>query len=292
MLSNSRLLTSCTRLATSQVKQCCRSISYKRLQTHKLQVGPPESDRAVSYQSVMGVKRPTVVMVPGLHPYTHQQGQKALCLQRFCDMNSYPCVVYDHECCGLSGGVLDNLLFTHWVEDCLAVVDQLTQGPVILVGSSLGGWLSLVVGQQIKSRLHSMVLVSPAVNYVWPYYNRYKSTLPPHVARRLDQGDPHVITHELGDSMLKLDFALDSRQFELDLESDKLVDIDCPVRIIHGLHDRELSVDTSMKLCNILKSEDVDLIVRKIGDHQMEQPTDLELLLVTLDRIIKDNPVH
>ena len=99
-------------------------------------------------------------------------------------MNDYPCVVYDHECTGMSQGEVANVTFTSWVEDALAVIDRLTEGPVVIVGSSLGGWLSLIAAKQIPERLHGLVLFSPALNYVWPYYHRHKATLPPNVAAR------------------------------------------------------------------------------------------------------------
>ena len=90
------------------------------------------------------------------------------------------------------------------------------------------------------------VLFSPALNYVWPYYHRHKSTLPPSVAARLEAGDPHVHTHEYGDALLKEDFAADSRKYEIDLE--KVVDITCPVRIIHGLDDTEIDPKNSLQV--------------------------------------------
>ena len=142
------------------------------------------------------------------------------------------------------------------------------------------------------------VLFSPALNYVWPYYHRHKSTLPPSVAARLEAGDPHVHTHEYGDALLKEDFAADSRKYEIDLE--KVVDITCPVRIIHGLDDTEIDPKKSLQvkyiqgtatqhyfvaqLCRSLASDDVDLIYRKNSEHQLESPPDLELFLITLDR--------
>jgi len=63
------------------------------------------------------------------------------------------------------------------------------------------------------------------------------------------------------------------------------------VRIIHGLMDTEINPNQSMKLCTSVVSEDVDLIYRKNSNHQLESPPDLELFLITLDRLIKDNPV-
>lgn len=267
--------------------QSTRNVSVSRLNTHILELG---NDRSVAYQTIPGQKKPTIVMIPGLHSYTNMNGQKASCLLRYCDMNDHSCVIYDHECSGQSHGDVRKVVFTSWVEDALAVTSQLTEGPLVLVGSSLGGWLSIITALKIKERLHGLVLFAPALNYVWPYFHRHKALLPPDACRRLEEGDPHVHTHEYGDALLKQDFAADSRKYELDLN--KTLDITCPVRIIHGLNDSEIDPQQSVKLVESLKSEDVDLIYRKTSCHQLESPPDLELFLITLDRLIKDNPVR
>lgn len=269
------------------VLELVRSISISRLNTHLLDIG---EGRSVAYQTIPGQRKPTIVMIPGLHSYTHMSGTKASCLLRYCDMNDYPCVVYDHECSGQSRGDVKRVTFTSWVEDALRVTGELTEGPLVLVGSSTGGWLSIITALKIKERLHGLVLFAPAINYVWPYYCRHKATLPPEVCRRLEAGDPHVHTHQYGDAMLKEDFAADSRQYELDLN--KKLDIACPIRIIHGLQDTEIDPAESLKLTRSLTSEDVDLIYRKSSAHQLETPPDLELFLITLDRLLKDNPVR
>lgn len=264
-----------------------RSVSISRLNIHYLDLG---NDRKVAYQAIPGQRKPTVVLIPGLHSYSDMEGQKASCLLRYCDMNDYPCVVYDHECTGKSDGDVKKVLFSSWVDDALEVVNQLTEGPVVLVGSSLGGWLSLITATKIPDRMHGMVLFAPAINYVWPYYHKHKQTLPPDVFTRLEDGDPHVHTCEYGDAMLKEDFAEDSRKYEIDFKQN--LDITCPVRIIHGLKDTEVNPEQSVKLCKILESDDVDLVYRKTSDHQLESPPDLELFLITLDRLMKDNPVR
>jgi len=264
-----------------------RGVSVSKLETHWLDMG---ADRKIAYHKIPGSQQPTIVMVPGMHSYTQMNGNKSSCLLRYCDMNSFPCVVFDNECTGKSVGDPVKLTFTTWVENTLGVIDSLTDGPVVLVGTCLGGWLSLIAAKRIPERLHGLVLFSPAINYVMSHYNRHKATLPPDVKARLEAGDIHVHTHEFGDYMLKKDFAEDSLQYEIDLKKD--LDIRCPVRIIHGLNDEEVDPNQSLSLGKALQSPDVDLIFRKNSGHIVHEPHDLELFLVTLDRMLKDNPVR
>ena len=72
----------------------------------------------------------------------------------------------------------------------------------------------------------------------------------------------------------------------------KPVNIKCPVRIMHGLQDTEISFKQTLDLCQSIVSNDVDLIIRKNGPHQLEQPMDIEIFLNTLDRMLKDHPVR
>ena len=80
---------------------------------------------------------------------------------RYCDLHDYSCIVYDHEGMGesakLEGTDRSKVLFSHWVEDAVAVVEELTEGPVVFASCSLGGWLSIVAAQQLRDRMHGMV---------------------------------------------------------------------------------------------------------------------------------------
>lgn len=112
----------------------------------------------------------------------------------------------------------------------------------------------------------------------------------PEMRQRVEKGDPQIIpAHSMGSAMMKKDFALDSRQFEVDLA--KPVNITCPVRIMHGLQDNEVPHQQTLDLCQSLMSNNVDVIYRKNGPHQLDQPKDIEIFINTLDRMLKDHPV-
>lgn len=148
-----------------------------------------------------------------------------------------------------------------------------------------------MAAKALKERLHGMLLYAPALNYIYPYYQRHFATLPPEIRDRIEAGDPHFMAMQsMGNAMLKKDFAEDSRLHEIDLS--KPVDIDCPVRILHGLKDHEVAHTQTLTLCQSLVSNDVDVIFRKNGPHQLDQPVDIEIFLNTLDRMLKDHPVR
>ena len=107
-------------------------------------------------------------------------------------------------------------------------------------------------------RLVGMVLYAPALNYAYPYYQYHRDQLSEETRNRLDQGDIHVLSHTFGDAMLKKDFAEDSLKYEIDLQRE--VEIGCPVRIIHGLEDKEVR-----KFNVNLVSSDLEIEQRRIS---------------------------
>merc|ERR1712218_653239 len=114
--------------------------------------------RRVAYKKLHADKMPTIVMVPGLYPHTSMDCKKADGMITYCDMYDYSCVVYDNECTGQSSGDASKVMFSHWIEDALTVIDKLTDGPVVLIGSGVGGWLSLIAAQAIPpEKLHGLV---------------------------------------------------------------------------------------------------------------------------------------
>ena len=95
--------------------------------------------RRLAYRKVEGHRQPTILYVPGF--FAHMNLRKTVILEEYAIRNGYSNVRYDQECVGESTGSQTTIEFEHWIEDALAMIDRVCQGPVILVASSLGGWV-------------------------------------------------------------------------------------------------------------------------------------------------------
>jgi len=294
--------------------------SYTDLQTQVHEISPG-SGRKIAFKRLDRAKgKPTIVLVPGHHDKFGMNGARQKALLRYCYMNELNMVVYDHEGVGSSSSS-DNskVLFSHWVEDCMTVIDELTgDRPVILLGSSLGAWISLHAAQEyadkeekqipgwmeemaakgeevykedFASKIHGLVLCSPAMNHMMSYYTKQSQELPEDVKAKLDAGDSYFHTHpKFGQALLKKDLAEESLKYHIDF--DKTIKIpDCPVKILTSLNDDLVNSEEFKKLTNSLSTDDVEIVYRKSSNHLMDGITDFEVLLNQLHRLIMDNPI-
>jgi len=301
VIMNAMRIRKCLLNVVSGQMKIQRGVSISALPIQKLVVSEDRKS-TVSYKSIgtigakdsSGTYKRTLLYVPGLFPASHMNGMKAICLLRFCIMYDYPCVVYDHECLGDSEGDKKKLLFSHWVEGLEKVINELTEGPVILVASGIGAWLSLLVARKMSiKQLHGMVLFSPAINNLWSQYNKQLQNVPANIAESLEDGDVRVVDTNYGEMLLKKALAAESRKYEIDLKDSSHLDISgIPIRIVHGLSNSEVKVDDMRHLLRSLTSGDVDLLFRKDGDHEMDKYQDWELYMNTIDRLIKDYPTR
>merc|ERR1712004_451888 len=115
--------------------------------------------RRIAYRHTPGFRQPTILYIPGF--FAPMTLRKTLRLEQYATENGYSNVRYDQECVGLSSGQQTTIEFEHWVEDALAMVDHVCQGPVVLVASSLGSWISVLVAQRRPERIHGMIFLGP-----------------------------------------------------------------------------------------------------------------------------------
>ncbi|XP_071452938.1 palmitoyl-protein thioesterase ABHD10, mitochondrial-like [Hetaerina americana] len=241
-----------------------------------------QGERKVAYKKTIGPSSPTIVFAPGF--MSNMSGRKATTLQKFCLDNSLSCVRFDYEGVGESPGDVKKLHLRHWMEDLKYVIEKLTSGPVLLVGSSLGGWISISVAQKIPERIWGMVLVAPALNFFVEKYHFIYNGVSPEQRAILDSGENLLLNGPYGEIFIRKEFSEQSREEHINLS--KPIPLKMPIRLIHGVLDPDVPYKRSLQLAPLFESDDVDVILRKNGEHQMSEEADLALLLSTINLLI------
>lgn len=221
---------------------------------------------------------PTVVWLGGFR--SDMAGTKAQVLADWAQARGRAYVRFDYFGHGESSGDFAQGTITRWREDALAVVDALAPGPVVLVGSSMGGWISCLVAAAIPERVEAMVLIAPAPDFT-------EKLMAPEISekdrqtlqetgvflRKSDYGDPYPITKTLLE---------DGARWSI-LDND--VPIDAPVRILQGGADPDVPWRHALALAQAIKSQDLVFTLIKDGDHRLSRPQDLARLTAALDEL-------
>ena len=201
------------------------------------------------------------------------EGTKALALDEAARKGGWNYVRYDHFAHGVSSGEWKKAIIGRWREDCIALIDMLAR-PVILVGSSMGGWVSLLAAVARPQAVVGMVLVNPAQDFterlMWP-------DLPDHIRQAIMRDGEALITDPgLGSYELTLNMFEEARNWLL---LDSPIRIPAPIHILQGKLDE--SVPWRMQLALLEKHEggDVRLDIIKDGDHRLSKPQELDRLV-------------
>jgi pimeloyl-ACP methyl ester carboxylesterase len=230
----------------------------------------------LAYRHLPG-EGPTIVFLPGY--MSDMQGGKAQALAAWAERERRAMLRLDYSGCGESEGAFEDGTLDIWRDDVLAVIEQVATGPVILIGSSMGGWLMLLVAQALSPCVHALIGVAAAPDFTdWDFDEADKAliTADGRIERPSDYGyDPMVITKGFWQS----------GQDNLQLGGE--IAIDCPVRLIHGQNDPDVPWETSLKLAQQLRSSDVQTILIKDGDHRLSRDQDIALLIEVVGKLAK-----
>jgi pimeloyl-ACP methyl ester carboxylesterase len=209
-------------------------------------------------------------------------GNKALYLEDYCCRRGQAFVRFDHFGRGASSGEASIGTIGRWAEDAIAVVDSLTQGRQILVGSSMGGWIMLLVALARPARIEGLVGVAAAPDFtedlLWP---------------RLDPVQRQQLRESGGLTLLsEYDPAGYAHRMSLFEDGKRhlvmrgAIALGCPVRLLHGMADTSVPWQTSLTLAERLTSSDVVVTLMKDGDHRLSRESDLARLGRTLDELL------
>ena len=211
-------------------------------------------------------------------------GSKALALKAFARRRGQAFLRFDYQGHGRSSGRFEDGTIGTWAEDAVAVLDQLTEGPQILVGSSMGGWIMALAALARPERVAALVGIAAAPDFtedlLWASY-------PQEVREQLERHGVYEQASDYDNKPYRITRALieDGRNHLL-LRAP--IPITCPVRLIHGTADEDVPWQVSLKLCQQLQSGDVALTLVKDGDHRLSGPRDLSRLGATIERLCGD----
>jgi pimeloyl-ACP methyl ester carboxylesterase len=215
---------------------------------------------------------PTVVFLGGFK--SDMTGGKATALDAFCNARGFGFLRFDYSGHGASTGDFLDGTISRWTVDALAVIDKLTEGPLILVGSSMGGWIMLLAALQRRARIRGLVGIAAAPDFTEELIWRGLSDSDQHrimTQGRLEQPSeysdtPYVITRALIE---------DGRKHLL---LGGAIDLDMPVRLLHGMADPDVPYRHALRVAERLASRDIRVTLVKDGDHRLSRPEDLALL--------------
>lgn len=220
---------------------------------------------------------PVLVFLPGY--MSDMEGGKAVALHDWAAGQGRAMLRLDYAGCGLSEGRFADGTLACWRDDVLMLVDALTSGPVVLVGSSMGGWLALLVALARPDRVAGLVGIAAAPDFTeWGFTDADKALLA--TEGRIEEPTPYSDTPYV----TTLDFWRSGQALRL-LEGE--IAIDCPVRLLHGQRDADVPWEIAVRTAARLRSSDVQTLLVKDGDHRLSRDGDIALLIRTVDALLE-----
>lgn len=237
-----------------------------QVQFHTLSDG-----RRIAFHHAAG-RGPALVFLPGY--MSDMAGGKATALLAWAEAEGRECLLLDYTGCGESPGAFADGTLGRWSEEVLALIAARVAGPVVLIGSSMGGWLMLPVARALGARVAGLVGIAAAPDFTEWGYDAVQKT-------RLAAGETVFEDNPYGPEPTPMHPA-----FWADGQARRLLDgeipLDCPVRLLHGQEDADVPPEISLRLARALRSQDVQVVLVKGGDHRLSRDGDIALLLRTV----------
>jgi pimeloyl-ACP methyl ester carboxylesterase len=240
-----------------------------------------EDGATIAYHRRAG-RSPGVVFLGGF--MSDMTGTKARRLDAFCAPRGQAYLRFDYFAHGASSGDFAEATVGRWKGDALAVLDRLTEGPQVLVGSSIGGWIMLLAALARPERVAALIGIAAAPDaterLMWPRFSpEVRETIMREGAARLPSAyDPngYLFTRKL----------IEDGRNHLLMQGAGAIPIACPVRLLHGMKDPDVPWQTSLDLAQKLASADVQVTLVKDGDHRLSTESDLALLTRTIEALL------
>ena len=238
----------------------------------------PGDGRRIAYrQRIANEGKPTVLFLPGYA--SDMEGAKAEAIDTYCGVGGIGCLRLDYSGTGSSGGEFADGTLGRWLSEVLAAIDLLSDGPLILAGSSMGGWLALHAALQRKDRVKGLLGIAAAPDFTdWGYTGEEKEAL----VRdgKLEQANPYGPEP----SVTWRGFWESGAEHRLLYNP---IDLILPIRLVHGEQDQDVPMGVPIKLMADLRSSDVQLRLIKNGGHRLSEPHEIHAILVELHGLLE-----
>jgi pimeloyl-ACP methyl ester carboxylesterase len=234
----------------------------------------------IAYHMTLG-KAPGIVFLGGFA--SDMTGTKAMGLEAYAKQRGQAFLRFDYQGHGQSSGAFAEGTIGVWHSDALAAIDTLTEGPQILVGSSMGGWMMLLTAAKRPDLIAGLVGIASAPDFtedlMWPNFNEEirETLLSDGLYQRPSEysGEPYTITMKL---------IKDGRDHLLLRDP---LSIDAPVRLLHGMADNDVPYQVSLKIAEHVTCPDLQVRLIKDGDHRLSTERDLAILTGTIDAMLE-----
>ena len=244
-----------------------------------LKIGTGSGERLIAVRAETGTQ-PGLLWLGGFK--SDMKGTKAEALARWAHQQGRACVRFDYSGHGESGGDFAEGTISRWLEESLAVFTAHCAGPQVLIGSSMGGWLALLLVRELRRRgagggsVAGLVLIAPAVDFtealMWQRF-------PDSVKREIEEKGFWLRPSEYSDAPYPITRGLIEDGRKHLLLGGGMIETGCPVRILQGVLDPDVPWNHAVELTSHLAQDDVVLTLVKDGDHRLSRPEDIERLI-------------
>ena len=247
-----------------------------------LEVGQEDAARRIAVRARKG-SAPGLFWLGGFH--SDMQGTKAIALDAWAAEQGRGCVRFDYSGHGESGGAFIDGTIGRWLEESVAVFERFCTGPQVVIGSSMGGWMALLLARVMARRpagpsLAGLVLIAPAPDFTEELmWKRFSAEAKQAIEttgvwlRPSEYGEPYPITRAL----------IEEGRHHLLLGSS--IEVGCPVRILQGAQDPDVPWQHAFALAHRLPVDDVVLTMIQDGDHRLSRPQDIARIIAAVAEI-------
>tara|TARA_B100000579_G_C22830518_1_gene855632 strand:- start:1469 stop:2203 length:735 start_codon:yes stop_codon:yes gene_type:complete len=234
-------------------------------------------NQKIAYKSVKGGKL-GIIYVHGLN--SDMEGEKAIEIQKYAKKNKIAFVRFDCRGHGKSFGKFEDFTISDWKKDLLDVLDNLTKGPQIIIGSSMGGWLMLHAAKLRKKRICGLIGLAAAPDFG----NELYKNLPKKNKKEIRKKNNTKITTKYGSYILTKNFFKDANNNK---SLNRKIIFKGPVILLHGMKDEIVNLNVPIKIINKISNKNSQILYLKSSDHRLSKKEDIIKILSSIDNLIK-----